>query len=93
MKQEGDAVAVAALEYEAATLSALRALEEPDDKVAQIAACLRFGAALAVIEAMSIHNRTEAMALLTLRGRIKPGSWRVIQEAVERLEAWTRPSG
>jgi hypothetical protein len=88
-----DAVTVAALEYETATLSALRALKEPDDKTAQIAACLRFGAALAAIEAMSIHNRTEAIALLTLRGRIKSGSWRVIRAAVAGFAERTQLSG
>jgi len=100
MEQQPDPVVVAALEYESATLCALRALDDEAldgkgeaDHEAKIAACLRFSNALAVIEEMPVHDRTEALAYLTRRGRIPHGSWRVIQDAMERFAVRTRAAG
>ena len=100
MDRQQDPVIVAALEYEAATLCALRALDDEAsdgrgeaDHEAKIAACLRFSNALAVIEEMPVHDRTEALAYLTQRARIPYQAWRVIQDAMERFAVRTRAAG
>jgi hypothetical protein len=60
---------LAALEYEDATLEALRALDGTDGEK-QVAACLRFVAALEATNALPATERDRGLTYLVQRGRI-----------------------
>jgi hypothetical protein len=83
-KSRRDPVIAAALEYESATLDALRALDGTDSE-AQIAACLRFTDALAAMDAMP--DRDRGLTYLTRRGRIPDFAWKRIHAAMEIFAA------
>jgi hypothetical protein len=84
MKKSRDPMIAAALEYESATLDALRTLDGTDSE-AQIVACLRFSDALAAMEA--IPERDRGLAFLMLRGRIPDFAWKRIHAAMEIFAA------
>jgi len=84
MKKSRDPVIAAALEYESATLDALRALNGTDGE-AQIVACLRFTDALAVMEALP--DRDRGLTYLVQRGRIPDFAWKRIHAAMEIFAA------
>jgi hypothetical protein len=79
-----DPVIAAALEYESATLDALRALDGTDGD-AQLAACLRFVDALQAIDAMPERDR--GLTYLMQRGRIPDFAWRRIHDAMKIMAA------
>jgi hypothetical protein len=82
--QSRDPVIATALEYESATLDALRALDGTDSE-AQIVACLRFTDALAAMEAMP--DRDRGLTYLMQRGRIPNFAWKRIHAAMEIFAA------
>jgi len=84
MKQSRDPVIAAALEYESATLDALRALNGTDSE-AQIAACLRFTDALVAMETMP--DRDRGLTYLMQRRRIPDFAWKRIHAAMEIFAA------
>jgi hypothetical protein len=84
VKQSRDPVIAAALEYESATLDALRTLDGTDSE-AQIAACVRFVDALAAMEAMP--DRDAGLTYLMQRGRIPNFAWKRIHAAMEIFAA------
>jgi hypothetical protein len=86
MGDESNPVIAAALEYESATLDALRALDGTDGD-AQIAACLRFADALAVITALPAEDHNHSLTFLTRRGLIPSFAWKQIHAAMEILAA------
>jgi hypothetical protein len=79
-----DSVIAAALEYESATVDALRALDGTDGD-AQLAACLRFVDALQAIDAMAERDR--GLTYLMQRGRIPDFGWRRIHDAMKIMAA------
>ena len=79
-----DSVIAAALEYESATLDALRALNGTDGD-AQLAACLRFVDALQAIDAMP--DRDRGLTYLMQRKRIPNFAWKRIHAAMEIFAA------
>ena len=83
-KSRRNPVIAAALEYESATLDALRALNGTDSE-AQIAACLRFTDALAAMEA--VPDRDRGLTYLVQRGRIPDFAWKRIHAAMEIFAA------
>ena len=72
------------LEYESATLDALRALNGTDGD-AQLAACLRFVDALQAIDAMP--DRDRGLTYLMQRKRIPNFAWKRIHAAMEIFAA------
>lgn len=84
MKKSRDPMIAAALEYENATLDALRTLDGTDSE-AHIVACLRFSDALAAMEA--IPERDRGLAFLMQRGRIPDFAWKRIHAAMEIFAA------
>ena len=84
MKKCRDPVIATALEYEGATLDALRALDGTDSE-AQIAACLRFSDALAAMAA--IPDRDRGLTYLMQRRRIPDFAWKRIHAAMEIFAA------
>jgi hypothetical protein len=83
-KSRRDPVIAAALEYESATLDALRALDGTDSE-AQIAACVRFVDAMQAMDAMP--DRDRGLTYLMRRGRIPDFAWKRIHAAVEIFAA------
>jgi hypothetical protein len=73
-----------ALEYESATLDALRALGTTDSEE-QMAACIRFVEALQAMEAMP--DRDRGLAYLVRRGNIPDFAWKRIHAAMELFAA------
>ena len=90
MSKLRDPVVAAALEYERATLRALRALSGTDGG-AQRAASLRFADAVAAIEAMPARDHERSLAYLTRRGRIPDHAWRLIAAALEAFATGVDP--
>jgi hypothetical protein len=90
MSKLRDPVVVAALEYERATLRALRALSGTDGE-AQRAACLRFADAVAAIEGMPAQDHQRSLTYLTRRGRIPDHAWRLIAAALEAFATGGEP--
>jgi hypothetical protein len=82
----GDPVLLAALEYEDATLEALRALDGTDSEE-QVVACLRFVAALEATYALPAEEHDRGLAYLVQRGRIPDFAWMRIHAAMELLAA------
>jgi hypothetical protein len=85
-----DPVLLAALEYENATLEALRALDGTDSEE-QVAACLRFVAALEASYALPAKERDRGLAYLVHRRRIPDFAWMRIHAAMELLAADLNP--
>jgi hypothetical protein len=83
-------VILAALEYEDATLEALRALDGTDSEGAG-GACLRFVAALQATNALPAEERDRGLAYLVQRGRIPDFARRRIHAAMELLAADLNP--
>jgi hypothetical protein len=83
-KSRRDPVIAAALEYESATLDALRALGGTDSE-AQIAACVRFVDAMQAMDAMP--DRDRGLTYLIQRGRIPDFAWKRIHAAMEIFAA------
>jgi hypothetical protein len=81
MAEKRDPMIAAALEYESATLDALRALGGTDSEE-QMAACIRFVEAL---EAMP--DRDRGLAYLVRRGNIPDFAWKRIHAAMELFAA------
>ena len=77
-----DPVIVAALDYESATLHALRALNGTDGET-QRAACLRWADAVAVIQAMPVQDYNRGLTFVTRRGHVPDHAWRLIAAALE----------
>ena len=86
MKEPRDPVIAAALQYESATLDALRALDGTDSE-AQIAACVRFVDALQAMTAMPVQDNERGLTYLIQRGRIPDFAWRRIHAAMEIFAA------
>jgi hypothetical protein len=84
MRTTRDPVIATALEYESATLDALRALDGTDSE-AQIAACVRFVDAMQAMDAMP--DRDRGLTYLMRRGRIPDFAWKRIHAAMEILAA------
>ena len=84
MKKSHDPVIATPLEYESATLDALRTLDGTDGE-AQIAACLRFTDALAATGAMP--DRDRGLTYLMQRGRIPDFAWRRVHDAMKIMAA------
>jgi hypothetical protein len=84
VKQSRDPVIATALEYESATLDALRTLDGTDSE-AQIAACVRFVDAMEAMEAMP--DRDRGLTYLQQRGRIPDFAWKRIHAAMEIFAA------
>jgi hypothetical protein len=90
MLQPHDPVIVAALEYESATLAALRALDG-GDREALVAACLRWADAVAAIDAMPAQESDRAAGWLAQRGRVPHHARRLLEAAMEGLAAQQLP--
>jgi hypothetical protein len=86
MSPPPDAVIIAVLEYETATLDALLLLKGTDGE-AQRAACLRFARAVSKIDAMPTNDQVRGLTYLTARARIPADSWRLILAAMQTLVA------
>jgi hypothetical protein len=84
MAEKRDPIIAAALEYESATLDALRALGGTDSEE-QMAACIRFVEALQAMEAMP--DRDRGLAYLVRRGNIPDFAWKRIHAAMELFAA------
>jgi hypothetical protein len=84
MAEKRDPIIAAALEYESATLDALRALGGTDNEE-QMAACIRFVEALQAMEAMP--DRDRGLAYLVRRGNIPDFAWKRIHAAMELFAA------
>ena len=89
-RRPNDPVLLAALEYEDATLEALWTLEGTDSEE-QVAACLRFVAALQATNALPAEERDRGLAYLVQRGRIPDFAWMRIHAAMELLAADLNP--
>ena len=85
-RRHDDPVLLAALEYEDATLEALRALDGTDSEE-QVEACLRFVAALEATYALPAEEQDRGLAYLVQRGRIPDFAWMRIHTAMELLAA------
>jgi len=77
-----DPVLAFAEEYESAALAALDALERAGIE-AQMAACIRFGKAMAALRQMSAADYTRVNDWLLARKRIPDYAWRKIVVAMQ----------
>ena len=82
MPQDNDPVLALAEEYESAALAALDALERADTE-AQMAACIRFGAAMAALRGLGVADLGRVNAWLLGRQRIPDYAWRKIVAAMQ----------
>ena len=85
-RKPGDAVVMAALEYESATLHALQTFLGTNG-AAQREACLTWCNALAVINALPAEDYDRGLTHLRERGRIPDNAWQVIKAAMEQIFA------
>jgi hypothetical protein len=86
---DDDPVIAEALEYESATLDALRLLETSTDGVAQRAACIRYARAVVVFIDLPIDDQICADSYLAKRGRVPKDASRIILAAMELMELLT----
>jgi hypothetical protein len=86
-----DPVIAAALEYESATLDAVRTLEGSDGE-AKRTSCLRFANAVAVIHALPTDDQHRGLTYLKERGRIPDDAWRLVWATMEIFVAEMDPN-